>query len=60
MLYHWYELSHAAAWPGRTVAEMSLQSLHMLNPLAHTPLGRSTAAALELYERATRRYTKPD
>ena len=59
MLYHWYELGHAAAWPGRAAAEVWLQFFNPLNPLTHTPLGRSTAAGCELYERATRRYTKP-
>ena len=59
MLYHWYELGHAAAWPGRTAAEMWLQFLNPLNPLTHTPFGRSAAAGCELYERATRRYAKP-
>ena len=38
---------------------MWLQFLSPLNPLTHTPLGRSTAAGCELYERATRRYAKP-
>ena len=59
MLYHWYELGHAAAWPGRTAAEMWLQFLNPLNPLTHTAFGRSAAAGCELYERATRRYAKP-
>jgi poly(3-hydroxybutyrate) depolymerase len=60
MLYHWYEWSHAAAWPGRVAAEMWLQFLHPLNPLTHTPLGRGAAAGWELFERATRRYDKPE
>jgi poly(3-hydroxybutyrate) depolymerase len=60
MLYHWYELGHAAAWPGRAVADIWRQFLHPLNPLTHTPLGRGAAAGLELYERATRRYAKPE
>ena len=38
---------------------MWLQFFNPLNPLTHTPLGRGTAAGCELYERATRRYTKP-
>jgi poly(3-hydroxybutyrate) depolymerase len=33
--------------------------LHPLNPLTHTPLGRSAAAGWELFELATRRYAKP-
>jgi poly-beta-hydroxyalkanoate depolymerase len=59
MLYHWHEFGHAAAWPGRTAAEMWLQFLNPLNPLTHTPFGRSAAAGCELFERATRRYAKP-
>ena len=59
MLYHWYELGHAAAWPGRTAAEMWLQFFNPKNPLTHTPFGRNTVAGCELYERATRRYAKP-
>ena len=59
MLYHWYELGHVAAWPGRAAAGMWLQFLGPLNPLTHTPIGRSAAAGCELYERATRRYAKP-
>ena len=31
-----------------------------LNPLTHTPVGRSAIAACEVFERATRRYPKPD
>jgi poly(3-hydroxybutyrate) depolymerase len=31
-----------------------------LNPLSHTSMGRSTAAAAELLERSTRRYKKPE
>ena len=31
-----------------------------LNPLSHTPVGRSAVAACEVFERATRRYAKPD
>src|SRR5215467_11697977 len=30
-----------------------------LNPLAHTPFGKATSAALELFERSTRRYGQP-
>ena len=30
-----------------------------LNPLTHTPYGRTVAAACELFERTTRRYGKP-
>ena len=30
------------------------------NPLAHTELGKTVAAACELFERSTRRYSKPE
>jgi len=33
---------------------------HPANPLAHSPFGKSYAAALELFERTTRRYSQPD
>ena len=32
---------------------------HPFNPLTHTPVGRSAAAACEVFERTTRRYDKP-
>ena len=60
MLYHWYELGHAAVRPAR-VAARSYRFLleHPLNPLTHTSVGRHTVAALEVFERTTRRYDKP-
>lgn len=60
MLYHWYEFGHAAVGPLRAAADsyrMLLQS--PLNPMRHTEVGRQTAAALEVFERTTRRYGKP-
>ncbi|MGB2930756.1 MAG: polyhydroxyalkanoate depolymerase [Methyloceanibacter sp.] len=60
MLYHLYELNHAAWSPARAAAEAyRLLFRNPLNPASHTPLGRSAAAALELFERGTRRYHKP-
>ena len=35
-------------------------SRNPFNPLSHTPLGRSLAAAAEMFERTTRRYGKPE
>jgi poly(3-hydroxybutyrate) depolymerase len=60
VLYHWYELTHAALRPARAAAK----GCHYLfqnpfNPLANTPLGRHAAAACEVFERTTRRYDKP-
>jgi len=60
MLYHLYELNQAALSPARAAAEAyRLLFRNPLNPAAHTPLGRGAAAALELFERTTRRYRKP-
>src|SRR6185312_3272225 len=60
MLYHLYELNQAALSPARAAADAyRLLFRNPLNPAAYTPLGRSAAAALELFERTTRRYPKP-
>ncbi|MGI9407430.1 MAG: polyhydroxyalkanoate depolymerase [Hyphomicrobiaceae bacterium] len=61
MLYHWFELGHAAVKPARLAAGSARLVLnHPLNPMAHTPVGRSASAAFEVFERTTRRYTKPE
>jgi poly(3-hydroxybutyrate) depolymerase len=61
MLYKMYEWNHAAMVPFRlaTSAAQSFWSDER-NPMAQTAFGRSTAAALELFERTTRRYGKPE
>jgi poly(3-hydroxybutyrate) depolymerase len=60
MLYHLYELNRAALTPARAAADAwRLLFRHPLNPASHTPLGRTAAAAAELFERTTRRYRKP-
>ncbi len=60
MLYHLYELNRAALSPARAAADAyRLLFRSPLNPASYTPLGRSAAAALELFERTTRRYRKP-
>ena len=60
MLYHLYELNRAALSPARAAADAyRLLFRNPLNPAAYTPLGRSAAAALELFERTTRRYPRP-
>ena len=59
--YQLYELNHAAMAPWRAVADATrLTFQNPLNPFADTPLGRSVAAAAELFERMTRRYGKPE
>ena len=61
MYYHIYELNHAALQPLRAVADATrLLYRNPLNPLSATPIGRSLAAAAEVFERTTRRYGKPD
>lgn len=61
MLYQFYEFSHAALAPWRAAADtMRLAYKNPLNPWTHTPMGRSIAAGLELFERTTRRYAKPE
>jgi poly(3-hydroxybutyrate) depolymerase len=58
--YWLYELSHAALNPARAFADAGrLFFKNPANPLAHTPFGKATSAALELFERTTRRYGQP-
>jgi poly(3-hydroxybutyrate) depolymerase len=60
MLYQLYELNQAALQPARLVADaVRLFYSNPLNPISHTPWGRSVAATAELFERTTRRYGKP-
>lgn len=60
MLYHWYELGHAAVRPARVAADgCRLFFNNPFNPLTHTTVGRHAAAACEVFERTTRRYGKP-
>lgn len=60
MLYHWFELSHAAVRPARVAADtFRLFLTNPFNPMTHTSMGRHTVAALEVFERTTRRYGKP-
>jgi poly(3-hydroxybutyrate) depolymerase len=60
-LYWFYEMSHAALNPSRAYADAAkLLFRHPLNPLAATILGRSIAAACEVFERSTRRYSRPE
>lgn len=60
MLYHLYDLSHAALTPLRFGADMTKTLINTPgSPLAHTAFGRSLAAGAEVFERATRRFGKP-
>ena len=59
-LYWAYEMGHAALNPARALAGATqLYFKNPLNPLARTTYGKSVAAAMELFERSTRRYSKP-
>lgn len=61
MLYHWYELGHAAVRPARVAVDSCrLLLTNPFNPLSHTHIGRHAAAACEVFERTTRRYDKPE
>jgi len=61
MFYQIYELNHAMLQPYRAIADGArLFYSNPLNPLSHTSVGRSLAAFAELFERGTRRYTKPE
>ena len=61
MFYQLYELNHAAMAPFRAAADiMRFAYANPLNPFSHTPLGRTMAASLEMFERTTRRYGKPE
>ena len=60
VLYHWYELGRAAVRPARAAVDSCRLFFNPLNPLTHTLVGRSTIAACEVFERATRRYGKPE
>ena len=60
-LYWFYEMNHAAMKPPRAWAEITrLFYKNPINPLAYTTFGKSIAAAAEVFERATRRYTQPE
>ena len=61
VLYHAYELTHAAMSPMRAAARMSREMLQSpFNPTASWYSSRATSAALEMFINATRRYGKPE
>lgn len=60
MLYHAYEMTHAAISPMRAAAQMGQQVMrHPFNLLAGACGTRAVDAALEMFIDATRRYGKP-
>ncbi|MXU64523.1 polyhydroxyalkanoate depolymerase [Oceanomicrobium pacificus] len=61
MLYHAYELTHAAIGPFRAAARMGQEAFSSpFNPLSETYGARASAAACEMFINATRRYGKPE
>ena len=61
MLYHAYEMTHAAVQPLRLQSDAMRRFYRSaFNPVAYTPVGKAVAAACEVFENVTRRYRKPD
>ena len=60
-MYWFYEMSQAVLNPSRAFADATrLFFKNPANPLAHTTYGKSVAAAMEVFERSTRRYQRPE
>jgi len=60
MLYQNYEMAHAAVRPMRAALRTSQMLLrNPANPLAYIPAAPGVLAGIELAERVTRRYNKP-
>ena len=60
-MYWFYEMGHAALNPARAFADATrLFFRNPANPLSHTAYGKSVATTMELFERSTRRYRKPE
>jgi poly(3-hydroxybutyrate) depolymerase len=60
MLYHTYELTHAALSPLKALSQAaSYTCSSVYNPLSYTPMGKSFSAACEVFNRTTKRYDKP-
>ncbi len=61
MLYHAYEMTHAMVAPMRIAAQLGQQVLkNPANPMANSYGARVSAAGLEMFINATRRYAKPE
>jgi len=61
VFYHLYEMNHAAMAPLRASADLMRQACNNpLNPISNTAFGRSLDAGFEVFERLTRRYSKPE
>ena len=56
LAYYWYDAAHAFLAPARAASDLTRLALNSpANPFTHTPMGRTMAAACELFERTTRR-----
>ncbi len=61
MQYHTYELAHALISPFRAMARSGRHSLNSpYNPMSAHPMTKVMSAGLEVFERMTRRYGKPE
>lgn len=61
MLYSAFEFGYSAVTPARLAAGVGAKFWRSpLNPLADTWVARASAAALDVFENATRRYPKPE
>ena len=60
-MYWMYEMGQASLNPARAFMDATkLMIQNPLNPFGQTQMGKSVAAACELFERTTRRYGKPE
>jgi len=60
-MYWMYELGQSSLNPARAMFDATrLMVSHPFNPLSQTQVGKSIAAACEVFERTTRRYGKPE
>ena len=60
-LYWLFEAAQASLGPARAFADAGkLYFKNPVNPLSHTDWGRKVGAVCEVFERATRRYGKPE
>ncbi len=61
MSYYMYEAAYALMGPARAMNDaMGIYLSSFMNPLGLTSAGRNIAAASQMFERATRRYKKPN
>lgn len=61
MLYHTYEITHAAMSPLRMQSDALRHAFRSgINPWSYTPAGKVLAAGCDLFESVTRRYGKPE